>query len=428
VISTRTKVVFALILAVTSPLLHAADPPDPNSRLLHLERWIKASLAHRPGETDDAVTEVSRWSTAQLHRLRVDELMLLRVLRTPRIRVPVRPSDDPLVPAYTAWQLRHLRELADEYRDRNDNDDLMVRGAVLHGDVAMSSPRRVPSGDLPPIRGDIGAIKVLVGDGEPIGINELPIHWDVARGIFDDLKDNARASDVARRWYVATSTWMQNVGQHDTFHLRHARTRFPEDVDLQFLSGCQQETYASPAIQAAARTAVLPTGYYVDIASDSAALRDAEGFFRRALALNPSHEQARLHLGHVLVLRGRPQEAVTLLRQATFDESDRNRRYFAALFLGAAEEGIGRFDEARDRYIEASAVVPLAQSPYIALSALAARRGDRATALKQIGRVFELPVVPGDAADPWWAYYADNARDADELLRTFNESVGGPRQ
>src|SRR4029434_7945387 len=108
----------------------------------------------------------------------------------------------------------------------------------------------------------------------------------MARAIFDELKDNRQASDVARRWYIATSMWMQNKGQHDTLHLRHGRNRFPQDIDLQFLSGCQQEMYASPAIQVAARTAVLPVGYYVDVASDSAALRDAEEFFRRVLALN----------------------------------------------------------------------------------------------------------------------------------------------
>lgn len=146
------------------------------------------------------------------------------------------------------------------------------------------------------------------------------------------------------------------------------------------------------------------------------------------LALNPTHQQARLHLGHVLLLRGRPQEAVTGLRQTTFDEVERDRRYFTALFLGAAEEGTGRFDEAREAYMRAAALVPLAQSPYIGLSALATRRGDRATALKEIARVFALPVLPGDPADPWWAYYIDHARGVDALLEKLNASIGTPRK
>jgi tetratricopeptide (TPR) repeat protein len=416
----------ALILVAAIQPLHAADSLDPDGRLFRLERWIGAALAHRPGAQDQVATEVGQWSNAELRVLLVDELMLLRAMRMPQMRVPARASADRSIPTYTPWQLRQFRELVVEYRGRNRSDDIMVRGAVLHGDVAMSNRQSLPTPVQTGGTTDLDPLKVLLGDGESIGLKGVAFHWDMARAIFDELKDNRQASDVARRWYIATSMWMQNKGQHDTLHLRHGRNRFPQDIDLQFLSGCQQEMYASPAIQVAARTAVLPVGYYVDVASDSAALRDAEEFFRRVLALNPEDEQAQLHLGHVLLLRGRPQEAANELRQLRFDESEGNRRYFAALFLGAAEEGAGRLDEAREAYSSAAALVPLAQSPYLALSALAARRGDRATALKEIARVFELRAGRGEPEDPWWAYDVDHTRNVDLLLEKFSQSIGAP--
>jgi hypothetical protein len=50
------------------------------------------------------------------------------------------------------------------------------------------------------------------------------------------------------------------------------------------------------------------------------------------------------------------------------------------------------------------------------LSALARRRGDRAGALAEIRRVFELPASPPARDDPWWTYHAAQARNADALL------------
>src|SRR5207253_1434277 len=114
-----------------------------------LERWIKAALAHHPGSKDDAATEVSLWSNAELRVLKVDELVLVKALRRPDLTVSARPSDNRTIPAYTAWQVKKFRELAAEYRGRNPHDDIIVRGALLHGDVAMSNPPAVFAPEVP---------------------------------------------------------------------------------------------------------------------------------------------------------------------------------------------------------------------------------------------------------------------------------------
>ena len=62
---------------------------------------------------------------------------------------------------------------------------------------------------------------------------------------------------------------------------------------------------------------------------------------------------------------------------------------------------MGQYDAAFDAYHRAAALSPTAQSPWLALSHLARRRGDRAAALRALQQVFDLPSEP-DRDDPWW--------------------------
>jgi hypothetical protein len=59
---------------------------------------------------------------------------------------------------------------------------------------------------------------------------------------------------------------------------------------------------------------------------------------------------------------------------------------------------------------------PTAQSPLLALSSLARRRGDRAGVLGALQQLFALPANKRDRDDPWWTYHVEQARHADELL------------
>jgi tetratricopeptide (TPR) repeat protein len=90
-------------------------------------------------------------------------------------------------------------------------------------------------------------------------------------------------------------------------------------------------------------------------------------------------------------------------------------RYYGELFLGAEEESLTQYDAAFDAYHRAAALYPTAQSPWLALSQLARRRGDRAAALRALQQVFDLPSEP-DRDDPWWTYYVAQARNIDQLF------------
>ncbi len=448
-----------LICFLAAPLGAADLPTDPGARILRVERWLKATFAHQPGANDDAVVEVSLWSDAELRVLLVDQGALAHLILDPdktRIKVPtVGARQQP--PPYTPWQLHRLRVLAcaaggdlttrpcieQKAKSEIDVDDTLTRlakavtratergeigfvlrrGALLHGDIAMAG---LPPVMAPDTSSGGGRIRVQVADGESTGFTSAPIHWEMARGLFDNVKP-APGDTLARDWYAATAAWMQSREQHDTVHLKHAREMFPDDPDIAFFSGCQQETYASAAIQAVLRSAVLPQGFTLDVPGEALALRDAETYFRRTLANNPAHAEARMHLGHVLLARGRAQEAAVELRQLSMQADEPGLQYFTAMFLGMAEEGIGRFDEARSAYERASAISVGAQSPLLALGALATRRGDRKAALSQTQKVFELPALVRQPTDPWWEYRTLQARNAGAMLERLYASAEAGR-
>ena len=132
--------------------------------------------------------------------------------------------------------------------------------------------------------------------------------------------------------------------------------------------------------------------------------------------------KARIRLGRVLGRRGRHQEAIDELRRATMETRDRLLQYYAQMFLGAEAAALDLADEARGAYERAGELFPLAQSPHMGISALAARSGDRAEALSAIEPVL-IADEPLLADDPWWSYYTSQARDLVGIVDSLHEAV-----
>jgi hypothetical protein len=415
-------------------------------------------LDHEPGAEDAPVMEVGLWSGSELPTLWVDWNVLLRLMRDPRpaafsVQSPGQSKPQPIV--YTNRQLHRLQvlacaaagivneracvelkapfeldadllrlaERARASRAGGDDNYVLRRGALLHTDVAMLTTR--PSGPIG-AEGMPGPQQITVwfSDGREKGLDHNASHWELARWLLDRVSPALGRDSMVRTWYGATGAWMQSRDYHDLAHLRQARRLFPNDADILFLSGCEHEAFAGAGIQAA-RAAGLPAGFRFEVRSDRAELGEAERFFRRALSLNPGLTEARLRLGRVLLLRGRHKEAADELRQAYASVDDDLLRYYSALFLGAAEEALGNHERAAESYARAADLYPTAQSPHLALSALARRRGDREGALREIQRVFDLPATGPERQDPWWTYLVAQARNADrrleELRRPFLE-------
>jgi tetratricopeptide (TPR) repeat protein len=449
----------ALFASAPSPRAQHRTPVEPvaDARIDRLERWLKAVARHRPGETDQESFEVGSWSQPDLQALWIDVDVLVKMMRHPgslrfSMRVPYQrtPQDIPYTKTqlgrlralacaavgivadphcrentsstYLDADLRRLSELAVAGRLRGDGDNYILRrGALLHTDVAML----VAHDDVQPVPtfAALGPqrIKVEISDGRQTNLGQAAVHWDIARMVLDYLKPAnhdtpAPGRDpMVRQWYRATAAWMQHVEDHDTVHLDHARELFPADPDILFLSGTQRETYAASRIQSAVRSAALPFGVSFAVGSERSELREAEGFLRRALESKPDHGEARLRFGRVLGVLGRHLDAARELGQALASLDDDVLRYYGELFLGAEEESLGQYDAAFDAYHRAAALYPTAQSPWLALSQLARRRGDRTAALRALQQVFDLPSEP-DRDDPWWTYYVSQARNTDQLL------------
>src|SRR5260370_37116892 len=96
------------------------------------------------------------------------------------------------------------------------------------------------------------------------------------------------------------------------------------------------------------------------IESERGELRQAEGFFRRALALRSDMGEAHLRLGRVLGQQGHHTDAAAELRPALALVADDLLRYFGELFLRAEAGALRRFDAARDAFEKAAAPVPSA--------------------------------------------------------------------
>jgi hypothetical protein len=459
VIFRRLALVAAILLATSTRAIDAQQA-DMDARLVRVEQWMKAVMRHEPGATDAAAMDVGAWTAAQVRALWVDANVLVQIMRNPKgLRFTVRAEGEraarPI--SYSSGQMRRLRVLAcaaggivtedvctsikawieldadlqqlarraAASRAGGDDNYLLRRGALLHADIEMLLP---VARELLPNAGQSSAgsgpqrFRMTTSDGVAIELNQVATHWELARMLLDYVRPNGTdrvtpgRDDMVRRWYRATAAWMQLHEDYDTLHIDRARAIVPADPDIMFLSGCLRELYAAPLVQNAMREATPPRGVAFDVGSDRAELRHAETFFRGALAARPAFPEAHLRLGRVLALLERPADAVVELREALASTDESLLRYYGQLFAGGAEEALGRFDAAQEAYEAAAALYPTAQSPRIALSALARRRGDRGAALRAIQQMFELPPAPPARDDPWWSYHLAQARNTDEWL------------
>jgi hypothetical protein len=438
-------------------------------RLGRLERWLKAAARHAPGADDGALKEVAAWPNRNLRELWIDANVLIQIMRGGNgDRFSVRSDGQAKATQirYTTMQLRRLHvlscaargalvetdcraahaadELDPELRQlaaltgaavsRGDDNYILRRGALLHGDIAMLAPLAMAAPPESPSSIGPQRLRMAISDGRQVDLHQSAMHWEIARMLLAFVKPHGSdrpapgRDEMVRQWYHATAAWMQLHEDHDKLHLDEARELFPVDPDILFLSGCQHETYAGPQIQTAARSAVLPTGVTLDVGSDRSELREAAGMFRRALEAKPDHAEARMRHGRVLALLGRHADAAVELRRAAGELEEMQLLYYAELFLGAEEATLGNRDAAGAAYARAAELSPRAQSPWLALSELARRYGDRPAALRAMERLFVRPDNDrSEHDDPWWWYYVAQARDADDLLEAMRQPFRSDR-
>jgi tetratricopeptide (TPR) repeat protein len=451
-----------------------------NASIDRLRDWLEAIGDHTPGAPDAALATVASWPQGDTQMLWINATVLLTLMdevRAPGFTLTVggltlgrgranvftiqaegKPAKEinynpvqlrrlklyacaavaaafcpeTLKPGERPLGLDRLTEKAAAATKGGDLNFVLRRGAMLHADVAMSGEAEQPF-DAASASPAPRQMRLNILDGSAANDVEIGIHWVMGRLLLDDVipageRKPAPGRDAfVRDWYRATAAWMQDRESHDTAHFDRAHALFPRDADILFLNGCEREAYAAPRIHAAVGAAVVPVGFNFDIGSDRAELRRAEEYFRRALVARPDFGEARLRLGRVLLLRGQGAEASIELRRAMESAEiavDNQLLYYAHLLAGTAYEAIGRIDIARASFEKAAGLYPTAQSPLLALSQLATRRGERVTALRELQRVFALPPHAPERDDPWWEYFRSQARNADTLIERLQAGVG----
>jgi tetratricopeptide (TPR) repeat protein len=240
-----------------------------------------------------------------------------------------------------------------------------------------------------------------------LGVRYISIHWGLARALLDGVMPEPAAAPGVREWYLQMSADLLRMRQFAAAIDHHERARqiFPSNPAILFASGRLHEVFGSTGMQAAAESVNESYRTSAAVSTARGELVRAERFFRDAVTQRPDHVAARVHHARVLSELGRHQEASEELGRAIDGGASGEVLYFAHLFLGHAEEALGRAQAARAAFERASAMYPNAQSPHLALSQIARRAGDRSAAQRELQVIAGLPADDRAREDPWWSYF-----------------------
>lgn len=404
-----------------------------------LQLWFEVVRAHEIGQWDQSAKTIASMHPIVLGYVRNDLRMVGQLIQAAMTGKTTRVSAPGGGKFLSLKSLAPLMGLTDDELDlpgeltylgdpenpaRKVISRIMIRAAILHTRVAMDPPVDAPAPSPQAIPGSrmtltsSGAVRIQ--DGQQTQIADFSIHWDIAREALDIVGPPPAASPVVRAWYDATVPYMQSKRLYNGLlpQLEHARLLFPADAVVYLFSGAVSENLALTKVQAA----VQNTGATSSVGKPADLLKDAEKYYRRAIELDAALPLTRLRLGRVLVLNNRNEEAAQLLQTAENSAPDDETRYLAAMFLGKAEDARAHDDAARGAYLRAVDLFPGAQSPRLALAALAWRRGEQDDALVQLRTLASLTTLDV-FSDPWWRYDVCHVGDVDTRFDRLDIAV-----
>jgi tetratricopeptide (TPR) repeat protein len=382
------------------PETPAAAAPRKKSEKIRL--WCAGAAQHVPGKPDAAAVAIAGWTDKDL------DVAISYV--TKLASQPPKSARRTLARA----SIRRILGLTNQEAQQADLSRILKQGALLHTDIALLglNAGRYQNADQG---------MAVFADGR-VFIYPKTFHWALARKLVDLVASRRPQDPAIKQWYIATTAHMQSRGLlgYAGTNLEYALERFPSDNRILFYAGVLHEAWASPANQVP-----LPQGASVSYGSKESELKQAQQFFRKALADNPGFSELHLHLGRVTGLLGQHDQAVAELQLAAASIKDPQLLYFDSLYLGYEFEMLCRRNEALAQYERAAMLFPNAQSPLLALSQLAHSENDVQGASLALQRVFALPRSDPWRADPWWTYNVSHVRDAARQVEEMYRMFGG---
>ncbi len=192
-------------------------------------------------------------------------------------------------------------------------------------------------------------------------------------------------------------------------HVTHVKFQFPNEPRLSLERGIAEELRTAPFYEPGTQSAD-------DIQKHR---EEAAKRYAAAAKVAAVKDEALLHLGHVRLDLGKPDDALAALDQVSTASGDPTLTYLVHLFRGMALDRLGRTDEARQAYQAALAVRP-AESASLALAALTFRRGDRGEADAMVHELLTRPTRP---ADPWLEYWPGDYPRSGTLIIAMREAM-----
>jgi tetratricopeptide (TPR) repeat protein len=226
-----------------------------------------------------------------------------------------------------------------------------------------------------------------------------------ARRWADVSEDPAEpAGSFRRRWYVTAGLMLLqqglvagNVEAALTF-FNDACERLRDDVALLTVAAWVNEQSAlAPVPLGRGRSANIR-----EVREKARLLGVADGFLKRALAVQPNDAEAGLRRGRVLILLNDRREARRVLSQVVSQpDLEDGEAYVVRLLLARVAEVSANATEALQLYDEAIAIQPEVSAARLGAARLRAEQGDAAAAGAQIDTVIgeEEQLI-----DPWQMY------------------------
>jgi tetratricopeptide (TPR) repeat protein len=247
---------------------------------------------------------------------------------------------------------------------------------------------------------------------------------DVSSGIMvpDEM---SRAREFMPRWCALASSALLLYGADlpALTLVTEALKLLPDNEELLFWRGVVLEFEAvwvgEPTIDPrAALPAIGQTdGSGFNMVKNARVWGPVEEAYRHALARDPDDYEAHLHLGYALYSLRNYGSAKTEYELARDRSIDPFVVYVADLLLARMKEDQNDAAGAAHDYEQALTKIPGAQSAFIGLSMLEARRGNTQRARELTTQLAAIP-VKRRVRDPWWAYHTARIPDRDlEWLR-----------